>query len=60
MIIENLIKIAKIDKDIKRIKEQKYTKKEKNKINQINEDVKNNINIDNFTQEVKKIFLKNI
>ena len=60
MIIENLIKIAKTDKDIKRIKEHKYTQKEQKKLNKINEDVKNNINIDKFMQEVEKIFLKNI
>lgn len=60
MIIENLIKIAKIDKDTQRIKEHRYTEKEEKKINKINEDVKNNINIDNFMQEVEKIFLKNI
>lgn len=58
-IIDDLIKIQKIEKDIKRIKEHNYTPKEQKMINKINKELTKSINIDKFMQELENILQAN-
>lgn len=58
-IIEDLIKIEKLEKEIKRIKEHNYTPKEQKMINKISKELTKSVNMDKFMQELDNILQAN-